>query len=345
MFTRLLLVILVGLGAALPAPAEDARPEVRFKLEAHRGGVGALAFSPNGELIATGSGNGVLRLWDTRTGEVVAKLDQVGGSRIVHTGFSADGQILSVAARKAVIAWNVADPKKPRALVEDGLPESRHKFGGVSGDGKRVYHTDVGNGTLRVWEVPNNSYATSYKLNQFTPVAVALAPDADSALAVILGGNDLRAPTLLFVGLGDSWRVSEGLTAVDDEKPNTVAFAPDGKWLTVCSNGTVNVWKVPGSQKVSGKPRAIGTDVLAAAAGPNNLLAVAERPEAKAEGKADAKKVRITITDLVTEKQVAAFATDIDEVSCLAFAPDGKTLAVADTVEGVVQLWALPAKK
>jgi WD40 repeat protein len=270
------------------------------------------------------------------------KLDQVGGTKIVHTAFSADGKILSVAARRSVVAWFVADPKNPRSLIEDGSQESPSRFGAISGDGKRVYYADIENRTFRFWDRTSGNHSQSgFKLTQFTPLALATAPDADSALVVVLGlgGIELRTPTLMFVGLGDTWQLTEGLTATDATKSNAVGFSPDGKWLTLCSNGSVNVWKVPGSQKVSGKPREVFAGALAAAAGPNNLLAVADRPEGK--------KVRITLLDLSADppKAGAAFATDIDDVSCLAFAPDGKTLAVADNVEGVVQLWALPTKK
>jgi WD40 repeat protein len=148
---------------------------------------------------------------------------------------------------------------------------------------------------------------------------------------------------LVFVGLGDAWELSEGLKA-PDANPNSVGFAPDGKWLAVCSGGSAMVWRVPGSQKVSGKPRLIdlGTGTYTAAAvGPNNLLAIAEKSSAEGQ------KVRVHLVDLsATEpKALTTFATDIEDVSALCFAPDGQSLAVADTVEGVVQLWALPAKK
>jgi WD40 repeat protein len=152
----------------------------------------------------------------------------------------------------------------------------------------------------------------------------------------------VNTTTLAFFGLGDSWELTDGLTTPAADKPNGITFAPDGKWLTVCSGDAVQVWKVPGSQKVSGKPRQVNPGTggyTAAAAGPNNLIAVAERAEGK--------KVRVHLVDLATDpsKAVTTFATEIDDVSCLAFTRDGKTLAVADHVEGVVQLWDLTAKK
>ena len=54
----------------------------------------------------------------------------------------------------------------------------------------------------------------------------------------------------------------------------------------------------------------------------------------------------MTIVDVTGSepKVVAVYGTDIDRVSGLAFSPDGKILAVADDVEGVVQIWSLSEK-
>lgn len=334
-------VLVLFVAVAAPCAAEDAKPEVKVKLEGHRGGVTALAFAPDGATVATGSGNGLVRLWDAKTGETQVKLNSFGGTRVVHVGFSADGKLLSAAARKAVIAWNLDDPKKPKELFADGYTESRHKFGGISGDGKRLYYYEAATAgffDLRYYNpATQSSNTTDLKSQSFTPLAFAAIPDAESALAVILGAeSDKTTGVLHFVGLGDRWQLTDGVKK-PDANPNAVSFSPDGKWLVVCSGGAVQVWKVPGSQKVSGKPREMAPGITAAA-GPNNLLAHAEKVEGK---------VRVNLLDLTASepKVLTTFATEIEDVSCLAFAPDGKTLAVADTVEGVVQLWALPAKK
>ena len=47
--------------AAGPVLAQPKKPDVVAKLEGHRGGVSAIAYSAKGDRIATGSGNGVVR--------------------------------------------------------------------------------------------------------------------------------------------------------------------------------------------------------------------------------------------------------------------------------------------
>jgi WD40 repeat protein len=346
MYTRVVIGLGALLAAATPCAAQDVKPEVKVKLEGHRGGVTALALSPGGDVVATGSGNGVVRLWDPGTGEVLAKVDEAGGTRIVHVGFSADGKILSAAARKVVSAWRVTDPKKPTGLFSDTYQESEVKIGGISGDGRRLYHFDGHRSILRYYDVRSTSAEqTDVRDPKFHPLAFGTIPDPESALAAVLcRENDNKGAVLVFVGLGDRWQLTEGLKG-PDANPNAVSFSPDARWLVVCCGGEVMVWKVPGSQKVSGRPRAlapiIGSTYTAAAAGPGNVLAVAEK--SNGEGK----KARVQLLDLAAAepKVLATFATDIDDVSVLAFAPDGRALAVADTVEGIVQLWALSAKK
>src|SRR5262245_61218178 len=150
MRVHLLVAVLASVAlCAASASAQDMKPEVRAKLEGHRGGVTALAFPSSGEMIATGSGNGIVRLWDTKTGETLVKLDRVGGTRVVHVGFSADGKLLSAAARKSVVAWSLSEPNKPREVFEYSYGgESPSRVGGVSGDGKRVYFFSPKDGEL-----------------------------------------------------------------------------------------------------------------------------------------------------------------------------------------------------
>jgi WD40 repeat protein len=354
---------------------QEKKPEILVKLEGHRGGVSALAFDPKVTLLATGSGNGVVRIWETRTGEFAFPLDSQrhNGARVNHIGFSASGTLVSTSSKNAVLITDITPPKKeadpldpkepkkgklPTFSMGDAVPGTHHplvfedtlgtdplKIGTVTGDGHRCYLS-----ATEGIRVAINSHALSTHVGTdtsdelkgvFTPWAVSAINDAESELVAMYGfvkGAEKNDPAIALVGLGDARIIARGTVhAPVPGRHVSIGFAPDGKWLVACNGAELMYWRVPGSQVVAGDPKILANSpAFTAAAGPNGLIAYASPPE-------DGKTVKVTIADIsgAQPKTVAVYSTSIERVSVLAFSPDGAVLAVADDVEGVVQLWAL----
>ncbi len=352
------------------APGQEKKPEVLVKLDGHRGGISALAFDPQVTLIATGSGNGVVRVWDTKTGGLAFRMDPLkqSGARINHLGFAASGKLLSTSSKNAVIVWDLSPPPKeepkkespdgkkvapvpapppgPRLIpivFEDTLGADPLKIGTITGDGHRVYLSSTEGARVSV-----NSHSfgrgadTSDELKgAFTPWAMSAIMDPESELVAMYGsvkGPERSEPAIAFVGLGDGRIIGRGsVRAPITGRHPSIAFAPDGKWLVAGNGVDVMYWRVPGSQVVTGDPKFLtGLPAYAAAPGPNGLIAIASPPE-------EGKKVKVTIVDVngAQPKVVAEYPTDMQRISALAFSPTGTILAVADDAEGVVQLWNL----
>src|SRR5207244_3209365 len=90
-----------------PAAAAPGRP-LRALAKGHwpAGGIQALAFTPDGRLLASGSDDGVVQLWDMAGGILRRRFEAHGGgvSRLL---FSRDGRWLVTAGEDATIAlWD-----------------------------------------------------------------------------------------------------------------------------------------------------------------------------------------------------------------------------------------------
>jgi WD40 repeat protein len=85
--------------------------EVRANLEGHSGGVWSLAFNPGSSLLAVGTGDGPVLVWDTATRKQTVKLE--GHKRVVLAlAFLPEGKSLcSAGTDKTIRVWNVAQAK------------------------------------------------------------------------------------------------------------------------------------------------------------------------------------------------------------------------------------------
>lgn len=82
-----------------------ARGERLMQVQAHAHGLTALAIDPQGDRVATCGQDGIVRVWDTRTGQPVQELE-AGATWAERVAWSHDGTLLACAAGKVVRVWN-----------------------------------------------------------------------------------------------------------------------------------------------------------------------------------------------------------------------------------------------
>ena len=274
---------------------------------------GGISFSPDGRLLAAGSG-GRAYLWNLVTGRRLVTLDDPGDGAGAEA-FSPDGKLLADgdSVLNHVYLWDTATGRRAATLT---APDS----GGVNGvafspNGKLLAAGDS-NKHVYVWDMATGRLTLTL-------------PDAsiDGGVAFSPNGKLLAAAGVTGSGLTYLWNATTGQKVATLRDPagrgvNAVAFSPDGKVLaTGDSNGSVNEFDTAtdlASTRLT--PPGQHGPVNAITFSPNGTLLAA------ADGNSHA-----YVWNAATDKIVGSYAgTGGWPVWGVAFSPNGKQLAIAD---------------
>jgi WD40 repeat protein len=112
------------------------------------------ALSADGGLLATGGEDATVRLWDTRSTQMIATLP-VHSDAVRSVALSADGQLLASGSREGTVQlWDVLGQRL--LLTYQGLAGGL--WGVALGADGRLLATGGFDGTVRLWETLNGTY-------------------------------------------------------------------------------------------------------------------------------------------------------------------------------------------
>lgn len=261
--------IAVGLGSEIQLRDAESLDPGRT-LSGHTGDLSALAFSPDGTLLASGAQDeNEVRVWDLTTGSELRRLEGHSGW-IRSLAFSPDGRtIASGSTDQTVILWDAASGRPLRTL--EGHSDY---LGAVAfSPDSALLASASRDGTVRLWDVasgrPRDDFSFTAPDNPqtgapFWLTGVSFSPDGRTLAVGSISGSIY----MLDAASGeqqrelqghDGWVVIRGLS-----------FSPDGGLLASASlDGTVRLWN-PGSGTDRGTLQQRGLRLLGLAWSPDS---------------------------------------------------------------------------
>jgi WD40 repeat protein len=298
----------------------------------HSEPVQAVAYSPDGKVLASASDDNTVRTWEAATGKEQRRAGPFTTPRAL--AFSPDGRQLLIGDESGVWLWKHAGEEKPRCISpSDQLdvlppmragPPVRMQVTGVdwSADGNWVAWADCC-GTVKARRLRDNHELLCAR---GTPALLAggtgkvvFAPNSKT-LACSADDNSVR---LYDLATGKAKARLDGHTA----EVTGVVFSPDGKTLvTTSTDGTLRWW------------RAASGETLRVCDCPGGRSVTFARTGVRLASGGDDGVIRLWA--FPSGKLVRTIQAQWSGVLCLALSPDGTAVAAGGEDEAV-RVWAV----
>jgi len=299
-------------------------PDLKRSLAGHQKEAWALTFSPDGSLLASGSDDHTIKLWDVDSERELLTLTGHSQTVTALAFFHEGDRLASVSLDGKVILWDLTrtGPDRRQVLASSSVLhayDDRLRAVSVSSDDQHLAAAGS-KGLIHICDVAERE--VQFDLAGHTGPVYALAYSTNPwVLASASADRTVRW-----------WDPNSGAEIGNDKRPFTgdmrsVAFSTDG--LMMAAGGdprnvtlwSMNSWEV--TRTMTGHPLTVRS--------------VAFSPDFKtiATG-CDDEKVRLW--DTVTGQQFYALLGHTDRINAVAFSPDGKTLASCDH-KGKILLW------
>ncbi|HEY5911990.1 MAG TPA: protein kinase [Verrucomicrobiae bacterium] len=247
--------------------------------------VAAVAYSPDGTMLAGGGSDGWLRVWSTAESrllnEWLAHKACVGGLRFTEDGSQLVSGSYSPGVGGELACWDARTGRRltslltTNAVLKSASPDGRialasddsgqlrwwqtgsgQLLAATSGHKRRVigaaFSTDgsraasvAEDGTVALWDVSSFSPIASFKGHMLAASAVTFSPDGRRLATCSVDREAVKVWDLATVR---ELVLLRGEGSLFD----SVVFSPDGNWLAACSSqGQLHVWEAPSLEEIA----------------------------------------------------------------------------------------------
>lgn len=280
----------------------------------HSDAVGSVAFSPDGLMLASGSKDKTIQIWDLATGKSIRTFPG-DSSTIWSVAFDSNGTKLATGTGFwRVMLWDLKTGQVIRSLDHTASVWSV----ALSPDGQLVASAS-GDKTTKISDATTGRLIQSFPDHTDFVYSVAFTPDGKS----LVSASKDKKITVVDVATGALLKTIEG----HGDAVRSVAVSPDGKTIVSGSyDESIKIWNIE-----------TGDLIRSIQGHSDDIVSVAISPDGKfiASGSKDK---TIKVWDFATGELLNTLTGHSDEVYVVTFSPDGKTIA-SGSKDNTIKLW------
>jgi WD40 repeat protein/tRNA A-37 threonylcarbamoyl transferase component Bud32 len=288
-------------------------------LRGHSSMVNAIAISPDGQLIASGSNDNTIKIWQLSNGKLLRHLGRwfSGHSNMVHSvAFSPHDQLLASGSWDNTIKiWQVNTGKELTTLTGHTNWVNSVAF---SPDGK-LLASGSADSTIKIWQVHTNREIQTFIGHTDSVWSVAWSQNGE----ILASGSADYTIKLWHVNTGREITTLTGHSFF----VNCVAWSQNGEMLaSASSDNTIKLWQIR-----------IGREICTLTGHSNSVSSIAwsQNEPIIASGSWD---YTIKMWHVNTGREITTLTDHTNYVRAIAFSPDGKTL-VSGSDDDTIKIW------
>jgi WD40 repeat protein len=312
---------------------------------AQNGAIGATAYSPDGKIIATGSDDGTVALWDATTPSRHDPVSVLRGHPLAvrSVAFNRTGKIIATGSDdRAVRLWNISDPARPTQIgapiqIGGGVyglafsPTADLLAAGGAADTVRLY--DVSDPARPVIRAVIRGHHDAVRAVAFNRAGTLLATGGEDGLSVIWDVSRPAAPKAVAIPVIPA---KEGRSAI-----RALAFSTDGRrFATGDQLGNLRWFDVTNPRRTTEiyAPGLASAKLPIVANGPITALAISPDDQSVAVA---SESTQVVLYRPEVLAQAYAYLVHGWTTWSLAFSPDGTALATGSE-DHDLRIWQLP---